>query len=204
MYIFVFLWTPVLMPAEPPLGMVFACFMVAIMIGSSIYAILLSKGIRAEKALKLILIILAISMSICCLTAGPGRSSLDLIILYVAFLALEVAIGMYFPAMSYLKSQIIPEGHRANVMNWFRVPMNVITCTALMSLNLDSFAHDKRLMFGVCLILCIVGFLAWVSFEKLLESHQVVIADLGSHAMATKEEKAHLIVEGESDDAATK
>ena len=43
MYIFVFLWTPVLDPAKPPLGMVFACFMVAIMIGSSIYAILIGE-----------------------------------------------------------------------------------------------------------------------------------------------------------------
>ena len=33
MYIFVFLWTPVMMPVEPPFGMVFACFMVSIMIG---------------------------------------------------------------------------------------------------------------------------------------------------------------------------
>ena len=44
MYIFVFLWTPVLMPTHPPLGMVFACFMVAIMIGSSLYTLLLAKG----------------------------------------------------------------------------------------------------------------------------------------------------------------
>ena len=33
MYIFVFLWTPVMMPIQPPFGMVFATFMVAIMIG---------------------------------------------------------------------------------------------------------------------------------------------------------------------------
>ena len=34
MYIFVFLWTPVMDPINPPFGMVFACFMVAIMIGT--------------------------------------------------------------------------------------------------------------------------------------------------------------------------
>ena len=87
---------------------------------------------------------------------------------FIAFLALEVAIGMYFPAMSYLKSQIIPEGHRANVMNWFRVPMNIITCTALMSLNLEFFAHDKRLMFGICFILSLLGLAAWSSFRKIV------------------------------------
>ena len=60
------------------------------------------------------------SMLVCCFAASPDRGLPQIIIIYVAFLILEVALGMYFPAMSYLKSQIIPEGHRANVMNWFR------------------------------------------------------------------------------------
>ncbi len=42
--------------------------------------------------------------------ASPNRNTNDMVIIYAAFLILEVAIGMYFPAMSYLKSQIIPEG----------------------------------------------------------------------------------------------
>ena len=54
------------------------------------------------------------------------------------------------------------------VMNWFRVPMNVITCAALMSLNLEFFAHDKRIMFGICFILCLIGLLFQRSFKKLL------------------------------------
>ena len=86
--------------------------MVAIMIGSSIFSLLLSKGFRAEATLRIILFILAISMVICCITAKPERNTQDIVITYAAFLGLEIAIGMYFPAMSYLKSQIIPEGHR--------------------------------------------------------------------------------------------
>ena len=188
MYIFVFMWTPVLMPSEPPLGMVFANFMVAIMIGSSLYTLLLSKGFRPEDTLKIILVILASSMTICCLTAGPDRGMLDMTILYVAFLMLEVAFGMYFPAMSFLKSQIIPEGHRANVMNWFRVPMNVITCSALLCLKIDALAHDKRIMFALCLILCCLGLLAWSRFNKMTERK---IIDLSSGA--EKAEKAALL-----------
>ena len=37
MYIFVFLWTPVLDPAQPPLGIVFACFMACVMIGGLLF-----------------------------------------------------------------------------------------------------------------------------------------------------------------------
>ena len=151
--------------------------MVAIMIGSSVFSIFLAKGYRAEDTLRIILLILSMSMIVCCLTVGPDRNMKDMVITYMAFLCLEVAIGMYFPAMSYLKSQIIPEGHRANVMNWFRVPMNIITCTALMSLNLEFFAHDKRLMFGICFVLCLIGLLAWSSFKKITAINPVPGSD---------------------------
>ena len=79
---------------------------------------------------------------------------------------------MYFPAISYLRSQVIPESHRANVMNWFRwvklgltglliftlrVPMNVVTCGALLCLHVDTISQDKRIVFAACLLLCIIG-----------------------------------------------
>lgn len=177
MYIFVFLWTPVLMPSEPPLGMVFACFMVAIMIGSSLYAILLSRGSKPEMALKVVLWMLTVSITVCTLMAGPQRETTDAIILYIAFIILEVAFGIYFPAMSYLKSQIVPENHRANVMNWFRVPMNMITCSALLCMHSESFASDKRIMFGLCLVLCLIGLMLFSTFRKAMERRVVDLAD---------------------------
>ena len=57
-------------------------------------------------------------------------------------------------------------------MNWFRVPMNIITCTALMSLNLEFFAHDKRLMFGICFSLCIFGIVTWSSFKRVVSDRK--------------------------------
>ena len=62
--------------------------------------------------------------------------------------------------MSFTKSQVIPESYRANVMNWFRVPMNIITCAALLCLHVDWISHDKRIVFGACLIICVLGLLA--------------------------------------------
>ena len=97
----------------------------------------------------------------------------DTVISFIAFLFLEVAIGMYFPAITYLRSQVIPESHRANVMNWFRyslvsiaphfiittarVPMNVITCGALLCLHVDTISRDKRIVFAACLFLSLTG-----------------------------------------------
>jgi len=160
MYIFVFLWTPVMMPIQPPFGMVFACFMVAIMIGSSIYSLLISKGYKAGETLRMCLIIIGISLSVCAVFASPQRDSNSIMIIYFAFIMFEVAIGMYFPAMSFTKSQVIPEAYRANVMNWFRVPMNVITCAALLCLHVDWISYDKRLVFGACLVICFLGLCA--------------------------------------------
>lgn len=38
-----------------------------------------------------------------------------------------------------------------------RVPMNVITCGALLCLHVDWVSRDKRLVFGACLVLCLMG-----------------------------------------------
>merc|ERR1711988_1487325 len=157
MYIFVFLWTPVLDTGSTPLGMVFSCFMVCIMVGSALFSILNNRGFSEAEILKMCLMIMSTSMAICCVTARPGATPIDTIISLLAFLLLEVAIGMYFPAISYLRSQVIPESHRANVMNWFRVPMNVITCGALLCLHVETISQDKRIVFAACFILCIIG-----------------------------------------------
>ena len=70
--------------------------------------------------------------------------------------------------VSYIQDSWKHVMNSLKVMNWFRVPMNVITCVALMSLNLEFFAHDKRIMFGICFILCLIGLLFQRSFKKLL------------------------------------
>ena len=52
--------------------------------------------------------------------------------------------------MSLFRSELIPESHRATVSNWFRVPMNLMTCAALLAVNNAAVAADKRILFGVC------------------------------------------------------
>jgi len=159
MYIFVFLWTPVLETQDYhlPLGMIFSCFMVCIMVGSSLFSILNSKGHSEANILKYCLAVMAAAMAICCYSAKPDSSTFDKVISFCAFIGLEVSIGMYFPTISYLRSQVIPESHRANVMNWFRVPMNCLTCGALLCLHVDEISNDKRTVFAACLLLSSLG-----------------------------------------------
>ena len=79
--------------------------------------------------------------------------------------------------MSYWKSQVIPEAYRANVMNWFRVPMNIITCVALFCLHIDWIASDKRLVFGACLVICFMGFGAVNAFLSMIPNENGGSAD---------------------------
>merc|ERR1719150_1245945 len=127
------------------------------MVGSALFSILSNRGYTEANILKNCLIMISATMAICCYTTRPGASFIDTVISFIAFLMLEVAIGMYFPAISYLRGVVIPESNRANVMNWFRVPMNVITCGALLCLHVDAISEDKRIVFGACLLLSGLG-----------------------------------------------
>ena len=77
--------------------------------------------------------------------------------IYFAFLVLEVAIGIYFPSMSTLKSVHIPESNRANIMNWFRVPMNTITCLVLLGTKIPFLAANKGYVFFFCFLMTLLG-----------------------------------------------
>merc|ERR1712156_578767 len=118
------------------------------------------------------LLMIATTMAICCVTTRPGATNIDTVVSFLAFLLLEIAIGMYFPAISYLRSQVIPESHRANVMNWFRVPMNIITCGALLCLHVDAISNDKRIVFGACFALCIIGTFLSQKFQQTFRDDQ--------------------------------
>jgi MFS family permease len=182
MYIFVFLWTPVLDSESTPLGMVFSCFMVCIMIGSSMFTLLEHKGKTAEEILRYALYLVAITMAVCCFTANKDDFIYKLIS-FLSFLLLEVGIGMYFPSISVLRGQIIPESHRANVMNWFRVPMNCLTCGALLSLKVEAVSKDKRIVFAFCLVLASLGILLASKFIDLQQGRKT------STRSSTEEEK---------------
>ena len=45
-------------------------------------------------------------------------STPTMVFLFSLFMVLEVAVGMYFPAIGYLRGEVIPDGLRANIMNW--------------------------------------------------------------------------------------
>lgn len=147
MYVFILLWTPALRaldthPEEegypgPPLGIVFATFMVCCMLGTSVFALLTSMGVRPSRILVFVLMLSATSCLIIAQTSNDTTS-------YLAMLLFEFCIGAYYPAMSTVKGSIVPEDQRAAIYSVFRLPMNLVVL-----LNLFSNLPFEQ-SFGVC------------------------------------------------------
>ncbi|XP_069693858.1 molybdate-anion transporter-like [Periplaneta americana] len=179
MYTFVFLWTPVLEPLRPPLGIVFSCFMLCIMIGSSIYSFLVARNYTAEQLLKMSVILALTSFILSAVAMKmvsvlPQNTGEYTQCAFVSFLLYEISVGMYFPAVGYLKSQIIPEQHRASIANWYRVPMNIFTCLSLVWLRnivhiSKEFAYDTAVSSLKAFITCIVLLIAAAILCKILK-----------------------------------
>lgn len=132
MMLFVFMWTPLLLhlsgtssaPA-PNLGLVFSCFMIAIMIGSSVPKLAAGAlGIPPEKVLLGVVGLGGVTLASLTRQRSIGWA-------LATFLAFEVSVGAYFPLIGALKAQAIPERLRATIMNIFKVATNAIVICLL-------------------------------------------------------------------------
>ncbi|XP_078621452.1 molybdate-anion transporter-like [Branchiostoma floridae x Branchiostoma japonicum] len=179
MYIFVFIWTPVLDPSGPPLGVIFSSFMICIMIGSSLFHILTTKHARLQAVHVLaISVLLALTSMVACIKSTHPHHE-NPTVSFLAFLLLELACGMYFPCMGYLRSRIIPEKNRASVINWFRVPLNSIACIGLMYLHNDDVLGTHKI-FIICSLLLMIAMLCVLQlciFIKNDDSLRIQIVD---------------------------
>ncbi|KAK6750802.1 hypothetical protein RB195_002645 [Necator americanus] len=122
MYTFVLEWTPALSQASPetiPHGYIFAGFMVATMIGSSLFK-LLERRKRPEDFMRYVLLVSAICLAIPVVIPTNAEA------IFAAFLVFEVCVGIFWPAMGFLRGTHIPEETRSTTINLFRVPLNLI------------------------------------------------------------------------------
>jgi MFS transporter, MFS domain-containing protein family, molybdate-anion transporter len=151
MYIWVIIWTPALEgnnddENKPPLGLIFATFMSAGMLGSQCFA-LLSKRIRMEIMLALIFSFSFVSLILPAFVINTR-------IRFLCFFAFEFCVGMWWPASSSFKGKLIKEPTRASVYSVFRVPMNLIVILVLLS------SLSLRVTFFVCSALLFSGIVA--------------------------------------------
>ncbi|XP_025106196.1 molybdate-anion transporter-like isoform X2 [Pomacea canaliculata] len=144
MYVFVLEWTPALTPSMPeeeqankdgisqeghrgtiPHGHIFAAFMVAIMIGSSLFK-LLSKYTSVESFMRTVLFVSSIALATPIFFAG------NQLIVFAGFLVFETCVGIFWPSLSTMRGKYVPEETRATTMNLFRIPLNLIVIFILL------------------------------------------------------------------------
>lgn len=178
MYIFVILYVPTLedvyassgsLEDQLPLGYLFSTLMIAIMIGSLLYRTFKSRlKIGHRLFLKLTdnqVLVLSLFMASSAFISMAYYGKHSIILLVVCYHVFEMSTGLYFPSMSSIKAEVIPEETRAAVMTLLRIPTNLGVGIIIWNMNyLDAFS-----LFSICGIMTFIGSLLMIVFYK----HQI-------------------------------
>ncbi|XP_077248493.1 uncharacterized protein LOC143888086 [Tasmannia lanceolata] len=184
MYTFVFLWTPALSPNDEdiPHGFIFATFMLASMLGSSIASRLMARpALKVEGYMQIIFAVAACTFLLPVITTflvAPssvkgGSISFGGCIQLFGFCIFEACVGIFWPSIMKMRSQYIPEEARSTIMNFFRIPLNIFVCIVLYNVN----AFPITVMFGMCSI--------FLFMASILQRRLMVVAEI--HKSKTQE-----------------
>lgn len=187
MYIFVFMWTPALeatvsgtvekgSPAIPH-GVIFSGFMVAIMIGSKLFELLVKPG-ASHGPLGFLSDFVGTSVESFTrwiFVAGAAALALPIVtgshmVILLGFSFFELCCGIYFPAVGTIRSRVIPEEVRSTIMNVFRVGLNGLVVVTL--LYIDQLANETVFLF--CTFLLTIATWAAHSLFALQEANAPV------------------------------
>ena len=184
MYIFVFLWTPVLeasaAPHHLPHGLVFALFMISIMIGSNLFTNT-SKAGQPEYILRS-----ALAVAAACL-AVPVITDSHLLQL-IAFCGFEMCCGIYFPLQGSIRAKYVPGELRATIMNLYRVGQNGVVVATLMNIG----SMDNTVVFVLCVVMLL--------FATLCQHNLIEITSGSKSSMTKAMNDMHDIVTEENDE----
>lgn len=170
MYTFVFMWTPALKTESETLaestgqtiaestsdylGLIFAVYMIAVMIGSSIFKVF---SVRREVLYKIPLYLHAVALFSTAMTS-VFLDNKDVV--YMMFLLFEATVGVFYPSYGVIKSEKIPEDIRSAVMNIFRIPLNAFVVILLLKIKYLS----SVIVFQVCTAAHLVSFCSYLYF----------------------------------------
>ncbi|CDH52201.1 major facilitator superfamily protein [Lichtheimia corymbifera JMRC:FSU:9682] len=167
MYIFVLLYTPAIETAasihahradsvtqgdqEIPFGYLFSTMMFAVMMGSITFQKLEQRGLAWCSKDRLLT--LALTLAGGAFTAMVYDNSTSLPILVISYHVFEFTTGMYFPSISSLKAEVIPEETRAAIMTLLRIPMNF--GVGVIMWHADRLSTST--MFAICSLMTLSG-----------------------------------------------
>jgi hypothetical protein len=161
------------------LGLIFAVFMVCVMVGSSVFKVL---SAQKENLYKIPLLLHGVAF----LAMGSVALFLEnKTVVYASFLIFEAilflfplplfplhlssslsltpqqaTVGLFYPAYGVIKSEKIPEDIRSAVMNIFRIPLNAFVVLLLLKIK---FLSSKE-VFLICTGTHLVALLCYIYF----------------------------------------
>merc|ERR1719263_468465 len=72
---------------------------------------------------------------------------------FIAFLVFEFCVGVYFPTIGVVKSEVVPERVRSTMYNFYRVPLNVIVvCLLLTNISMTKVYATCAVLLGVAFV----------------------------------------------------
>lgn len=162
MYSFVFMWTPALKSdleqgdetTSAFLGLIFAVFMVCVMIGSSLFKMFSQRRDMLYKIPIVLHLTAFVSMAV--ITVFFEYK----FIVYAMFLVFETTVGLFYPSYGVIKSEKIPEDIRSAVMSIFRIPLNAFVVLLLLKIKfMPAYA-----VFMICAATHFFSFLSYMYF----------------------------------------
>ncbi|KAH8886774.1 major facilitator superfamily transporter [Thozetella sp. PMI_491] len=158
MYLFIFFWSAALKSAraksgsdeELPYGLIFSSFMCSMMAGSCFFSLFRDQHTRESTSFLLMCATLLVSS---CFSAAVLLEYESM--LFWALCAIEACIGVYFPSMSFLKSEVVEDDVRGRVYSILRLPLNVFV-VVVHSLDSEGDAHRNHvfMILAAMLMLC--------------------------------------------------
>ncbi|TKX23982.1 hypothetical protein C1H76_3920 [Elsinoe australis] len=152
MYAMILLWTPAIQSSrdaayatgEAPLGLIFANFMCAMMLGSWLLELLTklehhSAGISHWT--QLAMSVAASSLSLAVIMHGEA-------IRFLAFCVFELCVGVYMPAMAAMKQSLIGNQRRGQLYALMRLPLNIFVIGLLGMVG--EHEVDRGRIFALC------------------------------------------------------
>jgi len=144
--LFVFLWTPVLDHHNPPLGLVFASFMAANVLGYFIYERITIKNVKF--IILIVLTMATFAVLSCAISTKPTREFP--VVSFLSFLIFEFASGLYFPVINEMEKEtgLLELGRIVNA--WLKIPINILGCVGLLMLHSSTNTSGTRHIFLSC------------------------------------------------------
>ena len=136
-FVFVFLWTPALdVYHDLPLGITFASFMTCFLVGSLVCDYLIAKD-RYPKSQVLVVVTsaAAVVFLVAAYFAMDKTATLYRLRMLICLQLFELLCGFYFPILRTLRESLVPREVQLSTVNWFRVPLTLLSSLALLSLQ---------------------------------------------------------------------